>query len=80
MDPEEVSESGGVDDYESAPTTPLPVLGSGITQQLRVVAPMTQTGGDFQAESVDLVRFITSQQRNARQRHLISERERCVIL
>ena len=54
MDPEEVSESGGVDDYESAPTTPLPVLGSGITQQLRVVAPMTQTGGDFQAESVEL--------------------------
>ena len=57
MDLEEVSEPGGTDDYESAPTTPLPVLGRGIPHQLRVVSPMspmTQTGGDFQADIVDL--------------------------
>ena len=53
MDLEEVSNPGGTDDYESAPTTPLPVLGRGTPHQLRVVSPMTQTGGDCQAESVD---------------------------
>ena len=54
MDLEEVSNPGGTDDYESAPTTPLPVLGRGTPHQLRVVSPMTQTGGDCQADSVDL--------------------------
>ena len=34
--------------------TPLPVLGRGIPHQLRAVSPMTQTGGDFQAESAEL--------------------------
>ena len=54
MELEEVSEPGGTDDYDSAPTTPLPVLGRGNSHQLRVVSPMTQTGGDFQAEGVCL--------------------------
>ena len=51
---EEAPEPGGTDDYESAPTTPLPVLGRGIPHQLRAVSPMTETGGGFQAESVEL--------------------------
>ena len=50
----EEPESGGTDEYESAPTTPQPVLGRGIPHQVRAVSPMTQTGGDFQAESVEL--------------------------
>ena len=54
MDLEEVSKAGGMDDYESAPTTPLPVLGRGMPRQHRVVSPMTQTGGECQAETVDL--------------------------
>ena len=47
-------EPGGTDDYQSAPTTPLPVLGRRIPHQLCVVSLMTQTGGDCRAESVDL--------------------------
>ena len=50
MDPEEMSEPEGTDDYESAPTTPLPVLGKGSPHQQRVVSPITQTGCDFQTE------------------------------
>ena len=54
MDLEEAPEPGGTDDYESAPTIPLPVLGRGIPHQIRAVSPMTETGGDSQAESVEL--------------------------
>ena len=54
VDLEEALEPGGMDVYESAPTTPLPVLGRGIPHQLRAVSPMTQAGGDSQAESEGL--------------------------
>ena len=54
MDLEEAPEPGGTDDYESAPTTPLPIMGRGIPRHLRAVSPTTQTSGDFQAESVEL--------------------------
>ena len=54
MDLEEAPDPEGTDGYESSPTTPLPVLGRGVPHELRTVSPMTQTGGDFQAESVGL--------------------------
>ena len=54
VDLEEAPEPGGTDVYESAPTTPLPVLGRGIPHQLRAVSPMTQAGGDSQAEREEL--------------------------
>ena len=54
VDLEEAPEPGGTDVYESAPMTPLPVLGRGISHQLRAVPPMTQAGGDSQAESEEL--------------------------
>ena len=54
MDLEEAPEPGGTDVYESTPTTPLPVLGTGIPHQLRAVSPMTQAGRDSQAESAEL--------------------------
>ena len=47
MDLEEAPEPGGTDDYESAPTTPLPIMGRGISHQLRAVSPMTQTAAIF---------------------------------
>ena len=51
VDLEEAPEPGGTDVYESAPTTPVPVLERRIPHQLRAVSPMTQGGGDSQAES-----------------------------
>ena len=54
IDLEDGSEPGGTDDCEPAPTTPLPVLGREIPHQLCPVSPMTQTGGDFLAEIVEL--------------------------
>ena len=54
VDLEEAPGPGGTDDYESGPTTPLLVLGRGIPHQLRAVSPMTQAGGDLQAESEEL--------------------------
>ena len=54
VDLEEAPELRGADVYESAPTTPLPVLGRRIPHQLRAVSPMTQAGGDSQAESEEL--------------------------
>ena len=53
-------ELGGTEDFVSAPTTPLPVLGRGIPHQLRAVSPMTQevspipqAGDEFRAEDVE---------------------------
>ena len=54
VDLEEAPEPGGTDVYESAPTTPLPVLGRGVPHQLCAVSPMTQAGGDSEAESEEL--------------------------
>ena len=54
VDLEEAPEPERTDVYESAPMTPLPVLGRGISHQLRAVPPMTQAGGDSQAESEEL--------------------------
>ena len=51
---EDAPEPGGTDDFDPDPTTPLPVLGRGIPHQLRAVSPMTQAGGDLQAESEEL--------------------------
>ena len=44
---EDAPEAGGTDDVDSAPTTPLPVLGKGIPHQLRAVSPKTQADDDF---------------------------------
>ena len=54
VDLKEAPEPGGTDVYESAPTTPLPVLGRGIPHQLRAVSPVTQAGGGSQAKSEEL--------------------------
>ena len=50
----EVPEPGRTDGFASAPTTPLPALGRGISHQLRSVSPVTQAGDDLQAEGVEL--------------------------
>ena len=57
---EDAPELGGTEDFVSAPTTPLPVLGRGIPHQLRAVSPMTQAvspipqaGDEFRAEYVE---------------------------
>ena len=50
----EAPEPGGTDDFTSAATTPLPVLGRRIRHQLRAVSPMTQAGDDLRAEGVEL--------------------------
>ena len=47
---EDAPELDGTEDFVSDPTTPLPRLGRGIPHQLRVVPPMRQASGDFQAE------------------------------
>ena len=54
MDLEDAPEPGGANAYESAPTTPMPVLGGGIPHQLHAVSLMTEAGGDLQAESAEL--------------------------
>ena len=41
---EDAPEQGWTDDFDSAPTTPLPVLGGGIPYQLRAVFPETPHG------------------------------------
>ena len=46
---EDAPEQGWTDDFDSAPTTPLPVLGGGIPYQLRAVFPKAQADDDFQA-------------------------------
>ena len=51
---EEALEPGGTGVYESAPTTPLPVLGKRIPRKLCAVSPMTQAGGDSLAEREEL--------------------------
>ena len=57
---EDAPELGGTEDFGSAPTAPLPVLGRGIPHQLRAVSPMTravspipQAGDEFRAEDVE---------------------------
>ena len=50
----EAPQAGGTDDFASAPTTPLPVLGRKIPHEFRAVSPMTQAGNDLQAEGVEL--------------------------
>ena len=49
-----MSEPGWTDNFDSATTTALPVLGRGIPRQLRKVSPTTQVGDDSQAEGVEL--------------------------
>ena len=48
--PKGVPEPGGTDDFDSAPTTPLPVLGRGIPRQLRAVSPTSQADYIFKPE------------------------------
>ena len=50
---EEAPGPGGTEPYQSPPITPLPILGREIPYQLRAVSPMTQTGGDSQAENAE---------------------------
>ena len=50
----EAPEPRGTDDFFSAPTTPLAVLGRIILHQLRTVSPMMPDGEDLQAEGVEL--------------------------
>ena len=55
----EAPEPGGTDDFASAPTTALPVLGREISHQIRDVSPITQAGDDSQAEGVELNESLT---------------------
>ena len=80
MDREQALESGGTDDFESAPTAPLTQLRRGTPYQLCAVSPTTKADGDFQAQGVKLNRLFNGKHRTARQRRFISGRERCVIL
>ena len=57
---EDAPELGGTEDFGSAPTTPLPVLGRGPPHRLRAVSPMTQAvsliqqaGDEFLAEDME---------------------------
>ena len=50
----EAPEARGAGDFSSARTTPLPVLGRGISHQLRAVSPTTQASDDLQPEGVEL--------------------------
>ena len=50
---EDTSEPEGTEGFISHPTNPLPILRMGIPHHLRVVPPMTQASGDFQAKDVE---------------------------
>ena len=44
----------GTDDHASTPTTPLPVLGRAMSNELRGMSPLTLPGDDREGEGVEL--------------------------